>query len=232
MIGVIDGITRENLSARTLRVLRPSKAWKPDVLLVRGDSGNVVVKDYRARDRFYRFFIGIPSVWNEARIYGKLQGVSGIPRYVGTLDRYAGVIEFIEGRTAAECKPGELPRDFFSRVEGVVHTIHDQGIVVCDLRNKKNVLVSNQGDPFLIDLSTAFERGWKLNFIRNTLFGIFYQDDLLGMIKLKRHLSPEEVTPEENRRLDKGLFLEKEVVVVRNFIVRWLKRIFAARGGG
>lgn len=229
MIGVVDGITRENLAARTLRVLRPSKSWKPDVFLVRGDSGKVVLKDYRARGFLYRFVVGIPSVWNEARIYRKLQGISGVPRYIGTLDRYAGVIEFVEGRTAAECGPGDLPENFFSRVEAVVREIHGRGIVVCDLRNKKNVLVSDKGDPFLIDLSTAFERGWKINFIRNAFFRIFYQDDLMGMIKLKRHLIPEQVTPEENEKLDRGLFMEKEVVAVRDFVVLWLKRIFSGR---
>ncbi|HEY5649203.1 MAG TPA: hypothetical protein VIU33_06865, partial [Nitrospiria bacterium] len=92
----VDGITRENLADRTIERLRPSKSWKPDVFLVRTDSGRAVVKDYRSRGFFYRFFVGIPSVWNEARIYGKLGGISGIPRYLGTLDRYAGVIEFIE----------------------------------------------------------------------------------------------------------------------------------------
>lgn len=229
MIGAVDGITRKNLSGRISRVLRPSKAWKPDVFLARGDSGKVVVKDYRSRGFFYRFIVGIPSVWNEARIYRKLQGIPGIPRYIGTLDRYAGVIEFVEGRTAAECNPADLPPDFISRVEGVVHEIHRRNIVVCDLRNKKNVLVSDKGDPYLIDLSTAFERGWRINFFRNAFFRIFYQDDLMGMIKLKRHLAPERVTPEENEKLNRGLFLEKEVVAVRDFFVRWLKKIFAGR---
>jgi hypothetical protein len=221
----VDGITRENLRQRQIEPLRPAKPWQPDILLVRGDTGPAVVKDYRPRGFLYRFFVGIPSTWNEARMYRKLAGLDGIPRCYGKLDRYAVVIEFIEGRNASKVKPGELPDDFFHRLNRIVDAVHRRNIVLCDLRNKKNIMVSPAGDPVLIDLCTAFERGRRWNLIRNGLYGIFYQDDQLGLSKLKRQLAPGLLTPEEAEKLKRGLFMQKEAVAIRNFCVRWLKQL-------
>lgn len=156
-------------------------------------------------------------------MYRKLAGLDGIPRCYGKLDRYAVAIEYIEGRNASKIKPGELPDEFFRRLNRIVEAVHERKIVLCDLRNKKNIMVSPTGDPYLIDLCTAFERGRRWNLIRNWLYGIFYQDDCLGLSKLKRQLAPELLTPEEAKKLERGLFMQKEAVAVRNFCVRWLK---------
>lgn len=220
-----DGISRENLPGRVIQILRPAKPWQPDVLLVRGDHGKVVVKDYRPRGFLYRVFVGLPSTWNEARIYRKLSGVTGIPRCWGRLDRYALAIEYVEGRNASAFKPGELPHEFFRRLEAVVARIHDRQIALCDLRNKKNIMVGNDGAPYLIDLCTAFERGRSWNLPRNWIHGIFLRDDLLGLAKLKRQLAPELLSDEEALALDRGLPFQNQAVAIRNRVVRILKRL-------
>jgi len=86
-------------------------------------------------------------------------------------------------------------------------------------------MISKDGEPYLIDFCTAFERGSRWSFFRNWLHGIFSQDDYLGLAKLKRHLAPELLTAEEAERLDRGLFLQHEAVAIRNFCVRWLKQL-------
>ena len=45
---------------------------------------------------------------------------------------------------------------FFDRLRSIVDQIHARGIVVCDLRNRKNVMVTNASDPYVIDFCTAF----------------------------------------------------------------------------
>jgi hypothetical protein len=221
----IDGITRENLLQRCLKPLRSAKPWQPEILLVRGDAGPIVVKDYKTRPFLYRFFVGLPSTWNEARMYRKLAGLGGIPRFYGKLDRYALAMEYIEGRNASTYKTGQLPHDFFHSLKRIIDSVHERNIVLCDLRNRKNILISNNGEPYLIDFCTAFERGRRWSFLRNGLHRIFTQDDYLGLAKLKRHLAPELLTAEEADRLDRGLFLQHEAVAVRNFCVRWLKQL-------
>ncbi len=219
-----DGITRQNLHERTQDYLRRGKPWQPDVLLVRGDTGLRVVKDYRPRPRSYRFFVGLFSVWQEARMYRRLAGIEGLPAFFGTLDRHALVIEYIDGRTAASFRPGQVPHRFFAELEAVVERVHARGVVLSDMRNKKNVLITADFRPVLIDLCTAFERGYWWNLPRNFVFRTFYQDDLLGVAKLKRHLAPELLSAEAAERLERGLPLQRPAMVLRDFCVRWLKR--------
>jgi predicted Ser/Thr protein kinase len=224
----VNGINRENLEARKIEEIRRGRPWEPDILLVRGDTQPCVIKDYRRRPFLYREGVGVLSVWNEARMYGKLSGVSGIPRCYGRLDRHAIAIEYISGRNASKVKPDELPPEFFASLQAIVNRVHEKGIVLCDLRNRKNVMVSDDLQPYLIDLCTAFERGSRWNILRRLAFNAFFEDDLMGVAKLKKKLRPELLTAAEADRLRNGLFMEKEIVAVRNFCVRWLKKMVAS----
>jgi hypothetical protein len=221
----IDGIRRNNLHERTLKRLRVAKPWQPDILLVQGDSGPAVVKDYKPRPYLYRVFVGLVSVWNEVRMYEKLSGIPGIPRCHGKLDRYAIVVEYIPGRNGSEVKAGEVKRDFFIKLKTVVDQVHARGVVLCDLRNRKNVLITDRLDPYIIDLTTAFQRGGRWNLPKNFLYDLFHQDDLLGIAKLKKKLAPELLSDDEAQKLSSGLFLQREAMAVRDFCVRWLKKL-------
>jgi hypothetical protein len=224
---MIDGISRNNLNDRILKRLRIAKPWQPDILLVQGQSRPAVVKDYKPRAFLYRVFVGLLSIWREVQMYQRTAGIRGIPNCYGKLDRYALVLEYIPGKTGSDFKAGELPREFFVKLQAIVDQVHARGIVLCDLRNRRNVLITEQFEPYLIDLTTAFERGSRINFPKNFLFNLFYQDDLLGISKLKKKLAPELLSPEEDEKLSRGLFLQKEAMAVRNFCVRWLKKLVA-----
>ncbi len=223
----IDGLTREDLSTKMVEVLREGKPWQPDILLVRLESGQAVVKDYAPRGFLYRFFVGVWSTWREAAIYRKLAGIRGIPSCLGKIDRHALAIEYIPGKTASKFKRGELSPEFFIKLRRVIDAVHDRGIVLCDMRNNKNVIVTEAGDPVLIDFCTAFGRGSRLNFIRTGIYNIFYRDDLLGIAKLKKNLAPELMTPHEREGLEKGLPFQKEVILVRDVVRGFLKKLVA-----
>ena len=226
----VDGINRNNLPERVIKEIRKGKPWEPDILLVSGDSGrSVIVKDYYNRPFLYRFFIGLISIWNEHRMYMMLSGIKGIPDCYGKIDPNAIAIEYILGRNSSRVRPGEVTYEFFARLRSIVDEVHARGIVLCDLRNRKNVMVTNSFEPYVIDFVTAFRRGRWWNFPRNALFGIFYQDDLLGIIKLKKKLAPEIVSSIESDSLRKGLCMQKEVMAVRDFVVKHLKKL--VRGG-
>jgi hypothetical protein len=221
----VDGINRDSLHSRVIKEIRKGNPWQPDILLVKGDSGPVVIKDYYGRPFLYRVFVGLFSIWQENRMYQKLAGINGIPKCYGKIDRYALGLEFIQGRTASRLQAGEVKPEFFARLRSIVDDVHARGIVLCDMRNKKNVLVTDTLEPYIIDLCTAFQRGGRWNIPKNFLFGIFYQDDLLGISKLKRKLAPELLSSDEAEKLEKGLFLQRESMAVRDFCVRWLKKL-------
>lgn len=222
---LLSGLSRSNLENQTVRYVRRGKPWQADLLLVKLNGNLGLVKDYSKTPWLYRMFVGRVSTWRERAIYQKLHGLPGIPRYFGRLDRYALVVEYIPGQAASQVKPGLVGPEFFDRLQSVVDRIHQRGIVLCDLRHTANIIVSDQGEPFLVDFCTAFERGSRWNIFKKWIYDLFHQDDLLGIAKLKKHLAPELLSDEERDKLERGLFLQGPAIRIRNFSRKWLKKL-------
>jgi tRNA A-37 threonylcarbamoyl transferase component Bud32 len=218
-------LTRRELEGCIQEYIRKDALWKPDILLVKKDAHLAVVKDYAYQPFLYRFFVGIFANHREMKIYEKLKGVRGVPKIYGRIDRYAMVLSYIDGRNTDKCVPGELDDSFFKKLREIVDEIHDRGIVLCDLRNARNIMVGEHGEPYLIDLCTAFCRGGRFNFIRNFAHDIFYQDDLLGIAKLKSNLAPHLLTEEEREKLRRGLTFQRQAIWIRNVGRKVLKKI-------
>jgi len=227
--GSASGLTRDAIAGTRPRYIRRGRPWQPDILLLDHDGRKVIVKDYAPRQWPYRLGVGLFSVWRETLIYRTLAGIAGVPRFVGRIDRYALATEYIPGKGAGEAKPGDVDDAFFARLSRTVEAIHARGVVLCDLRNMNNVLISERGDPFVIDFAAGFRRGAPWNLPLNAIFRLFAQDDRLGVIKLKRRLAPHLVTPEESRRYRKGVFMQAQAIVVRNWGRRWLKRLLGMK---
>lgn len=222
---LLSGLNRSNLEGQTVQYVRRGKPWQADLLLVKLNGKLGMVKDYSKRPWLYRIAVGMLSTRREELIYKKLQGLPGVPRLFGQLDRYALVVEYIPGKDASKVKPGLVGPDFFDKLEGAVNRIHERGIVLCDLRHVANIIVSDQGDPYLVDFCTAFERGSRWNIFKKWLYHLFHQDDLLGVIKVKKHLAPDLLSDEERTRLDRGVFLQGPAIRLRNFSRKWLKKL-------
>jgi serine/threonine protein kinase len=218
-------LSRSNLEEHTVQYIRRGKPWQADLLLVKLNGKLGVVKDYSKRPWLYRIAVGMVSTWRESVIYRRLQGLPGVPRLFGKLDRYALVVEYIPGKDASQVKPGLVGPEFFYKLEKVVDHIHKQGVVLCDLRHIANIIVSDTGDPYLVDFGTAFGRGGRWNIFKKSLYHLFHQDDLLGIIKLKKHLAPDLLSQEERQRLERGVFLQGPAIRFRNFSRKWLKKL-------
>jgi hypothetical protein len=225
-------VTRADLERHTVERLRPGRYWQPDLTVIDHHGRRFVVKDYRARPRLYRWGLGMLATWREAKNYRRLAGVPGIPAFGGQIDRYALAVELIPGRNADRFQKGELSAAFFEELQKIVMAVHARGVVVADLRNSKNIMVSETGHPHLIDFSTGFSRGGWWNPLQRWLYGVFEQDDWLGVAKLKRRYAPELLTEAERRGLDEGLPLERPAHAVRDAFKKSLKWLFGPGQSG
>jgi hypothetical protein len=224
-----SALTRETIAASAPQYVRRGRPWQPDILLIEHDGRRVIVKDYAPRKWMYRVGVGLYSVWREASIYRALAGIPGVPEFIGRIDRYALATEYIPGQAAGEARPGVVGETFFRLLSDTVDAIHGRGVVLCDMRNMNNVLISDSGRPYVIDFAASFRRGKWWNAPVNALFRLFEQDDCMGVIKLKRRLAPDLLTHEEAERYRKGVFLQAPAVAMRNWSRKWLKRLAGAR---
>jgi serine/threonine protein kinase len=103
-------------------------------------------------------------------------------------------MEFIPGRPVLRGEP--LPPSFFQELERILGGVHERGVVHMDLRHKGNILVSEKGEPFLIDFNSSFAFKEK-GLLRRYLFPLLRWVDYGGLLKLKERVSPSLMTPAE-----------------------------------
>ncbi len=207
-------------------VIRKGAIWKPDLFVIEMDGVHTLIKDYSATPFFYRVCIGQWSNRREAKMYQKLRGIPGIPMFRGAFGKNAIAVEYVSGVSGDRIAPSELTPRFLDDLRRLIDTIHERGVVHCDLRNIKNILRGDDGLPYIVDFATAFTRSKPWNFIKNGLYRIFYQDDLLAVLKLKRVRAPHLLTREEEHILDRGVFLQKEAIFIKTHMQTFLKKIF------
>jgi serine/threonine protein kinase len=186
-------MNRNDLKKNSICLVK-GRVGKPDLNRVEIEGHAFMVKDVRRRNFFLRWTLGLWLIQKEWKIYSRLKGLKGIPQPVERIDRFAFAMEFIPGIPIERGKI--IPPSFFSDFDQVLKAIHSRGVVHMDLRHKGNILVSEKGEPFLIDFNSSFsfrENG----ILRRVLFPLFQWVDVGGLLKLKERASPSSMTPEE-----------------------------------
>ena len=128
---------------------------QPDILLVEYGGKRYAVKDFQLRPRIVRWLFGRWVIAREFRIMKQLQGVEGIPRVLGMVDSDGFLMEYVEGRRLPKLKENDLVPEFFARLERLTRAMHARGVGHGDLR-RKNILVTSEFQPYLVDFATSF----------------------------------------------------------------------------
>jgi serine/threonine protein kinase len=186
-------MTREEIKRKSI-CLTKGNFGKPDLNQVEVEGRSLMIKDVGRKDFFLRWTLGLWLIRKEWKIYSRLVGIKGVPQPIERVDRFAFAMEFIPGRPILR---GEsLPPSFFQELERVLGDIHERGVVHMDLRHKGNILVSEKGEPFLIDFNSSFAFKEK-GFLRRYLFPLLRRVDDGGFLKLKKRIAPALLTSEE-----------------------------------
>ena len=167
---------------------------KPDLNRVKVGDRILMVKDVKNRNFFFRWTLGLWLIQKEWKVYSGLNGIEGIPRAVESIDRFAFTIEYVPGVPLR--RDEGLPPSFFSDLERVLQEVHSRGIVHLDLLHKGNILISQEGKPYIIDFNSSFSFGER-GFLRRFLFPGLRWVDYGGLLKLKERVSPSLMTPKE-----------------------------------
>lgn len=220
-------MTRDEIDKNTVAFLRTAGGTRPDLRVVEMDGRRVVVKDFRRSDVLFRLLIGPILISREYGALLRLQGVQGIPRAVQKIDRYAMVIEHVEGKSLREA-PGPITEEFFDRLAEIVHAVHERGVTHCDLRSSGNVVMSEEGRPYVVDFAACVLRGRGHNPLINFLYRQFVLADDNAVLLLKRKHAPDSLRPEELERLAVPLPYERAATAIgkafRNLARRLLTR--------
>ena len=161
----------------------------------------IVVKFGRVQD-----LLGLPMRWlgelnrdHEEAIYRTLAGIEGVPRWAGRVGEVGYAIEYIDGRPMDHDAP---PPGFFDRLRGVMDQIHARGVAYGDGNKRSNVLITRDGQPFVIDYQVSLRRRddlpWPLRGLIAAFVRYIQGKDLYHIYKHKRRLAGGELTPQED----------------------------------
>jgi hypothetical protein len=166
---------------------------------------------------------GLPMRWmgrwlcgREMRFYQKLQDLPNVPRLIGRVGDTGFVHDYVYGRPLAASR--EVPSGFFDQCRALLDELHRRGIAYVDTNKPENILLGEDGRPHLID----FQISWDSKFMLKRM----QREDLYHMLKLKKKLRRDELTPEELQRVTHKSFLIRlhRLVSKPYFVIR--RRLF------
>jgi len=127
----------------------------PDVSVVERDGRKMLMKDYDAcpaRHLFARYMAR-----RERRIMQRLNGIGGVPEHARLVNGSLFLRSFIPGGHLKTHDPGDLPNAFYRQLERLVNRMHKRNVVHLDLRHLKNIVVSDDLQPYIVDFETAVD---------------------------------------------------------------------------
>ena len=154
-------------------------------------------------------FLGIPCAWigrflrnREIGILKHLEDIDQFPNIIKLYGQNGLIYNYIEGKTLDE-KPS-VPDDFFDQLRALLETIHQRNICYMDLNKRGNILVGQDGRPYIIDfqISVFLPAKW-CNWLRNA----FQKEDFYHLLKHKRKLRPDLLTGQEHTHVKRPSFL-------------------------
>ncbi len=189
-----DTIRPDNLP----RLLRSPTRTKPAIYVLGSEGRQVLVKDYGLSGRFFKKVLGRLLVLREKKAYARLNGLPGIPRFIGTPDPLSICMEFIAEPSLEEAQKGPgVPPKFFEELLVAIERIHNRGIVHCDLNRAANVLVGKEGIPHIIDWASCVSKQECAFFPFSFLYRRFLIEDRKAVIKYKLRFAPHTVNDRE-----------------------------------
>jgi len=185
--------TRADLERGPRTVL--SRGRWANAILYLFDYGGVTwaVKDFRPRSFLSRNLIGRFLIRREFAALSRLAGVPATPQDAFRVDALALAYRFVPGRSLRGLRDFRLPPDYFPALEHGLRAMHSTArLAHFDLRNAANILITETGEPLLLDFQSAAGTGWMPGPLRRFAEEV----DLASIYKHWRKRSPETLSPE------------------------------------
>jgi len=208
-------LRRRDLPRYTMRIIHQGRGYQSTVYLVQVGGQRVAVKDFSRTPRLFRWCIAPFLVQREMRALRHLANVPGVPQLYGRVDLHALAMQYIEGKPIAYFRQGELPLETFPRVQQVIDAIHARGVAHCDLKRRTNLILTPQGEVFIIDFAASIIGGRPFHPLLNWLQKQMAVIDDKALPRIKKFAAPDLLTAADWDKLNHPTFLEK-----------WARRLF------
>ena len=203
------GLSRRAMEEATVGFLHEGRNCQSTIRVLEIAGQRAVAKDYARTPPFFRRFVAPFLLNREERALRFLAGTVGVPQVFARIDRQALVLELIEGKPIDHFQNGELAPEVFARVQEVIDRIHARGVAHGDLKRRGNLMVTPQGEVFLIDFAASLIGKRALRPVVNWLQREVARVDDKCVPRLKMKAAPELMTDDDRRKLETPTKLER-----------------------
>lgn len=196
----MEGLLRLDRSAlfeHTVDYFRRGGGTEPTVALVEVAGQFAVFKDYGAVPGWFARVLGPLLIAREAQALARLEGMAGVPVLYRRVDSHGVLMSFVP---AEPWSKAQAPAHAFDDLYTLIGEMHARGVAHCDLRTAGNILLDNEGRPYLVDFVARVHRGRSWNLPWNWVFAAFCRADRDALAKLKVRFAPELATDAERER--------------------------------
>ena len=166
---------------------------QPNVKIVLYDGKRYVLK--RPRVGFFARFVSSILLKRSFSILRRLQGIDGIPKCVSSPEGL--LMEYIEGEFIHRLPAERLTDELFDRIQRLILRMHKRNVVHLDLRQRKNLLITDDGLPFLIDFETSIR--FPDQSLVKIILPFFVYADLSALVRIKHRYFPQLMTDDDKK---------------------------------
>ncbi len=194
-----------------------------------GHSQQVVLKIQRTYPLF-----GFPMQWlgrlaarHETAVFRRLQGIAGIPEFLGEFGPTGYLHAFVPGRDLGPA--GQPDAAFFQALFELLTMIHARHVAYVDTNKRENILQGDDGRPHLIDFQISFiaRRGARDNFAARWILQRLQAEDWYHYYKHKTRLAPQICTPADFQRAGNRSWYIRLHRRIAQPVIRWRRRFLA-----
>lgn len=212
--------SREEFHRSNPELLHKGRWGNADMYLFRKGGEAWVVKDFRPCFSLVRHTWGAFMVRREHTALRRLDGIPGFPQNAFRLDRFAVAYRFVAGTDIGEARPALLNQAFFESLESLVAKMHERDIAHLDIRTGSNVLVTERGEPLILDFQSHLGLSGFPRFFRRFLADV----DRSGVYKHWFRRAPDSLGKE------RAVFLERFNLLRKFWILKGYLGIRSGKG--
>ncbi len=190
-------LTRVDLDRYPHEVLKEEGDRAPRVVRYSLPSADVVLKEWAPTGRLMRSWSWLMQR-REIINYRHLRGTPGIPYFVGSFSDRAFLAEYVPSRPMKRSLPKPLLHQALESLDRRLAALHDLGFVHLDLHQKRNVLVDEHGEAWIVDLGQGLHATLgPCRWLRRMLLPLTRHIDRRALAKFRVRYAPETLEPAE-----------------------------------